>query len=228
MLDEVNCSSFIGRWSIPIKHSCTLGELATYFSNKKVKGLNLKIVSIKNWNRNQITNDFYPTSPAIKNIETALVYPGMGLLEGINVNEGRGTDKPFIQFGTPWINAQELHVELNKGNYPGIEMKPCFYLPIDSLYKNETCYGLELKVTDANKFHPVAFGIDLISVLFKLYSQQVKERAYVTNVNPTGGGHLDKLLGIKNAFELVLSGAFFETNISQYWQEEISPYLLYN
>ena len=32
MLDEKNCSSFIGRWDIPIRHSCTLGELATYFS----------------------------------------------------------------------------------------------------------------------------------------------------------------------------------------------------
>src|SRR5690606_8412023 len=31
MLDEAHCSSFIGRWSIPIRHSCTLGELALYF-----------------------------------------------------------------------------------------------------------------------------------------------------------------------------------------------------
>src|SRR5688572_13780296 len=63
MLDEKNCASFIGRWSIPVKHSCTLGELATYFSNKKIKGLDLKIVPVKNWDRAQVTNDFYPTSP---------------------------------------------------------------------------------------------------------------------------------------------------------------------
>src|SRR4249919_441388 len=83
MLDEKTCASFIGRWSIPIRHSCTVGELANYFSNKKVKGLDLKIITAKNWQRNQIAGagfDFYPTSPAIKNISTALVYPGMGLL----------------------------------------------------------------------------------------------------------------------------------------------------
>jgi hypothetical protein len=84
-----------------------------------------------------------------------------------------------------------------------------------------------LNLTEANKFRPVAFGIDLISVLFKLYLHQVKERAYVTNVNPTGDGHLDKLLGIKNAFDLLRSNAFIEPDVSIHWPEEIAPYLLY-
>ena len=231
MLDEKNCSSFIGRWSIPIRHSCTLGELANYFSNKKINGLDLKIIPVKNWERDQMAGtgfDFYPTSPAIKNIETALVYPGMGLLEGIDVNEGRGTDKPFIQFGAPWINGEELLAELNKRNCAGIKMSPCSYFPIDSLYKDETCYGLELKVVDANKFHPVNFGLDLISVLFRLYPERVKERAYITNVNPTGGGHLDKLIGIKDSFDLFKSGRVHKTDISISWLQEIAPYLLYH
>src|SRR6186997_2697183 len=57
MLDEKTCTSFIGRWSIPIRHSCTLGELANYFSGKKLNGLDLKIVQIKNWSRGRIAND---------------------------------------------------------------------------------------------------------------------------------------------------------------------------
>lgn len=228
MLDEKNCTSFIGRWSIPIRHSCTLGELATYFSNKKINGLDLKIVPVKKWNRDQVTNDFYHTSPAIQNISTAFVYPGMGLLEGINVNEGRGTDKPFLQFGAPWIKAEELQVEMEDKKIPGIEIKPCSYVPIDSLYKNETCYGLELSLTDANKFRPTSFGIDLISALFKLYPQQLKERAYITNVNPSGGGHLDKLLGIKDAFALLKHGKIIPTDVSRIWLSEITSFLLYN
>jgi uncharacterized protein YbbC (DUF1343 family) len=228
MLDEKHCASFIGRWSIPIRHSSTLGELATYFSKKKIKGIDLKIVQIKNWDRNRIVNDFYPTSPAIQNISTALVYPGMGLLEGINVNEGRGTDKAFLQFGAPWINAKELQIEMENKNFAGIEIKPCSYLPIDSLYKHEKCYGLELNITDAKKFHPVAFGVHLISALYKLFPHHVKERAYITNVNPTGGGHLDKLLGLKNAFELLRSNASVETEVSDYWPEEIDNSLFYH
>src|SRR5215203_3579614 len=227
MLDEKCCASFIGRWSIPIRHSCTLGELANYFSIKKVKGPDLKVVRVKNWDRNHIANDFYPTSPAIKNISTALVYPGMGLLEGINVNEGRGTDKPFMQFGAPWINAEQVQTELKNKNIPGIDLKLCSYIPADSLYKGESCYGLELNLTNANKFRSVAFGIDLISILFKLYPQHLTERAYVTNANPAGGGHLDKLLGIKNAFDLFRSNAFTEHDVFKHWPEEITPYLLY-
>jgi uncharacterized protein YbbC (DUF1343 family) len=228
MLDEKTCASFIGRWSIPIRHSCTLGELANYFSNKKVSGLDLKIVQVKNWDRDHIVNDFYPTSPAIQNITTAFVYPGMGLLEGINVNEGRGTDKPFLQFGAPWINAQELQVEMENKKITGIEIKPCSYLPADSLYKNEKCYGLKLTVIDANKFHPVNFGVHLTSTLCKLFPHAVKERAYITNVNPTGGGHLDKLLGIENAFELLKHGKTIQTDVSQMWLSEITSFLLYN
>ena len=232
MLDEKTCASFIGRWSIPIRHSCTLGELANYFSNKKVKGLDLKVIQVQNWQRNQNVDspgfNFYPTSPAIKNIATALLYPGMGLLEGINVNEGRGTDKPFMQFGASWINAEELEKALRQKNLADIEIKPCSYLPTDSLYKNEKCYGLELNIIDANKFHPVVFGIHIVATLFKLYPLLVKERAYITNVNPSGVGHLDKLLGIKNSFELLKSGEMIQTNVSPHWQAEITPYLLYN
>ena len=231
MLDENNCSSFIGRWPIPIRHSCTLGELALYFAEKRIKGLDLKIIPVKNWSRNQMAGipgfEFYPTSPAIQNISTALVYPGMGLLEGINLNEGRGTDKPFLKFGAPWINAEEMHEGLLDKLIFGIKTKPCSFVPDDSLYKGEVCNGLELTITDEKTIQPVSFGIKLISLLFNLYPQHITERAYVTNANPTGRGHLDKLLGIKNAFDVISSNASIETNIST-WPEEIGFCLIYN
>lgn len=228
MLDEKNCSSFIGRWSIPIRHSCTLGELANYFSNRKVEDLDLKVIPLTNWNRNQIANDFYPTSPAIQNISTALVYPGMGLLEGLNINEGRGTDKPFMLFGAPWMNSEELKKELAQKILTGIHINSCSYTPTDSLYKNENCNGFELTLIDKNIFRPVAFSIELISTLFKLYPLQIKERPYITNANPTGSGHLDKLLGIRNAFDLFTSGGKPKTDLSGRWFSEITPYLLYD
>src|SRR5574339_84266 len=141
LLDEANCSSFIGRWAIPIRHCCTLGELALYFSKEKINGLDLAIIPVKNLTRNYLSNHFYPTSPGIQNIETALVYPGMGLLEGINVNEGRGTPMPFLRFGAPWINADELQAQVLDKLIFGIKTKPCTFVPMDSLYKGEECYG---------------------------------------------------------------------------------------
>ena len=232
MLDESNCSSFIGRWSIPVRHSCTLGELARYFSYEKVTGLELKVIPVKNWTRNQTAGtpgfDFYPTSPAIQNISTALIYPGMGLLEGINVNEGRGTDQPFLKFGAPWIKTDELQQGLLDKLIFGIKSKPCSFVPVDSVYKGENCNGLELTITDEKTIQPVSFGIKLISLLLNLYPQHIKERAYVTNTNPTGKGHLDKLLGIKNAFDIFKSNASIETDVSQIWPTAITSYLLYD
>ena len=232
MLDEINCSSFIGRWSSPIRHSCTLGELANYFSAKKINGLDLKIIAAENWKRDKLAGtdgfDFYPTSPAIQNISAALAYPGTGLLEGINVNEGRGTAHSFTQFGAPWINAEELRTTIIQKDLPGINIKSCSYVPTDSLYKNENCNGLELDITDRQKFCPVSFGIDLISALFKLYSDQVTERAYITNANPSGTGHLDKLLGVKNASDSFKQETAIKTEVAGAWSIEVSPYLLYN
>ena len=232
MLDEANCSAFIGRWSMPVRHCCTLGELALYFTDKRLKMLDIKIIPVKNWQRGQIAGtpgfDFYSTSPAIKNIETALAYPGLGLLEGINVNEGRGTDKPFLQFGAPWINADELHNALNEKVLFGIRTKPCTYIPGGSLYKGERCNGLELSITDERTFYPVSVGIKIISSLCKLYPDKIKERLYVTNANPGGAGHLDKLLGVKNSFKMIKSGNTIQTDISAMWPEEIAPYFLYD
>lgn len=228
MLDEIHCSSFIGRWSIPIRHCCTIGELASYFSKEKINGLDLEIIPVKNLKRTQLLNDFYPTSPAIQNIFTALVYPGMGLLEGINVNEGRGTEKPFMQFGAPWINANELQEQLSARLIFGIKTKSCSFFPTDSLYKDEECHGLELTITDEKTFYPVAFGIKLISLLMQLYPNQIKERFYHTNANPSGAGHLDKLIGIENSFELLKSGVAIEITPPTSWLAKMKIHELYS
>lgn len=232
MLDEESCASFIGRWSIPVRHGSTLGELADYFLQKKNIDADLKIIPAKNWQRNQIacTNHFpfHPTSPAIKNIETALLYPGTGLLEGINVNEGRGTDKPFLRFGAPWIVAEELLDAFISKNLNGIDAKTISYTPVDSLYKNEKCNGLQLSITDKKALRPVANGLYIISLLMQLYPEKIKERLYKTNANPSGSKHLDKLTGVKNAFLQLKADEYFPTDVSSFWQGEINDHLLYN
>ena len=149
-------------------------------------------------------------------------------MEGINVNEGRGTEKPFLQFGAPWISTEELLSEISRKSFPGINIKSASYIPESGLYANEACHGLELSVTDANQFRPVRFGVDIIASLFALYPNHLEERVYITNANPTGAGHLDKLLGSKNSFELLRSGPGILTNVFETWSELITPYLLYN
>ena len=228
ILDEKNCSSFIGRYAIPVRHSCTLGELALYFAAFKIKNLRLTVIPVQNWQRNQSSGFiFTPTSPAIQNQHTALLYPGMGLLEGINVNEGRGTNQPFNCCGAPWINENDLQNAFAKRNCPGISSQPITYTPDIGLYATELCKGLQFFITDETVFRSVQTGIALIKTIIQLYPLHVTERLYPTVANPTGTGHLNKLLGIPAAFGTIKSTATCNFNIADEWAALMKEFLLY-
>jgi uncharacterized protein YbbC (DUF1343 family) len=237
MLDEKNCSSFIGRWDIPVRHSCTLGELATFFAATRIKDLNLDVIKVQNWNRKQTASEagwnLLPTSPAIQDAETALLYPGMGLLEGINVNEGRGTGWPFKIAGAPWIDAQQLNTVFNNLQLPGIRSTAISYNPKWGMYAGEVCQGLQFSVTDSHSFSPVETGLKLLSLIISSYPENCIERLYKTVANPSGAGHLDKLTGVCKSFEKIKNGESISATlrpkdpIAIGWKEIIQPYLLY-
>ena len=176
---------------------------------------------------------FIPTSPAIQDMETALLYPGMGLLEGINVNEGRGTNSSFKIVGAPWIDAQQLNKNFTSLQLTGIKSLAVSYVPAYGMYANENCNGLGFSVTDFNRFQPVQAGLKLLQLIISLYPEECKERLYPTVANPSGGGHLDKLTGVYQCFEKIKNGDLPSTELQQKdpittgWRELIQPHLLY-
>ncbi|MCW3092137.1 MAG: hypothetical protein JWP81_3206 [Ferruginibacter sp.] len=228
MLDEEHCASFIGRWRIPIRHCCTLGELALYFAANKISNINLHVEPVPNGSRHQNGNFiFTPTSPAIQRRSAAVLYPGMGLLEGINVNEGRGTDIPFELCGAPWINQQKLQEAYRQEKNTGIECEAISYTPTTGLYSGQQCNGLSLLVTDEIIFRPVQAGISLIKSILKLYPDHAVERLYPTVANPNGKHHLDKLVGIKGAFNKIKNEEKINTDVGEEWPVMMKDYLLY-
>lgn len=231
MLDEVNCSSFIGRWSIPVRHSCTMGELAGYFQSTRLPELDLQVFPIQNWNRLNGAAEagwsFIPTSPAIRDLETAHLYPGTGLLEAVYINEGRGTDRPFTQCGAPWINGALFAGAFNQLGLSGVQASAITYNPDSGIYTGEACGGIQFQVTQAGIFHPVHMGIELIRLLWNLYPEHLIERNYYTAANPTGTRHLDKLLGVPDAFNRLKAGEGFCTDVVADWNKAIADFLLY-
>ena len=235
-LDEDHCASFIGRWNIPLKHSCTLAELAQYFSHgalrasAKVSGLSLTVIPCSNYQRQYTAVKdfaFVPTSPALQNIASAMLYPGLCLLEAVNINEGRGTALPFTICGAPFINAKELLQHWLLKNIPGVQAAAISYTPQSSVYAGQLCHGLQFTITNAAILQPVALGIALLQTLLQLYPQQITEKPYPTAANPTGTAHLDKLLGIPNAFALLKTGQAINTTVNPLWQHAIKNHLLY-
>ncbi len=232
LLDESNCASFLGRWSIPVRHCCTFGELANYFSATRKMDIDLKVIQLFDWSRHQPVfnnvNIFKPTSPAISTIETAICYPGTGLLEGINVNEGRGSKNPFTIFGAPWINNYLLHENLDKLKLPGVQFSEIEYSPSGSMYAGESCFGLSLAVIDEDEFLPVHTGLSIIHQLLVTFPENCNKRLYKTAANPSGEKHLDKLTGIENSFSKLKEGVVISTKPGNEWFNKIDPYLLYH
>lgn len=232
MLDEMHCSSFLGRWSIPIRHSCTLGELASYFRVERMPGLQLYIVPCPGWERQQHAMrpgiHFVPTSPAIASAHTAFLYPGTCLLEGIQVSEGRGTPYPFEQFGAPWLDADRIIEILQTGGWLGVvDMQPVDFVPEWGVYARAKCKGIRLQLEAVEGWRPVAFGIALLQVILRLHPAQALPRLYPTVANPTGEGHMERLLGIPEAYGRLQGQQWIPINVNPAWKKTIGPFLLY-
>ena len=98
-------------------------------------------------------------SPNMPTLDTATVYPGMCLLEGTNVSEGRGTNRPFEIFGAPWIDAEKFCRELNALKLPGTHFREMFFQPTFQKFAGQLCGGAQLHVTDRNSFRSFETGL---------------------------------------------------------------------
>lgn len=231
------CFSFIGREAMPIRHGLTVGEFARFWQHQHCPGLSLKVITLHQYNRNNFFSEnglpFVPPSPGIPSFETALLYPGMGLLEGISVSEGRGTTLPFRVCGAPFIDASTLCEALNQCQPDCVAAVPCTFVPSSGYFSGQTCSGIQLMVLDAKKLRPVLLGLQLIKTLMTLYPNHIFEKPYPTHANPTGGFHFDKLSGLENGFERIKAlpikqlPELINDRLSD-WQLLAQPHLLYH
>lgn len=163
---EMEHRSFVGRYPLPVRHGMTAGELALYFRDACGVACDLTVIPVEGWRR----DDFYEVtglpwvqpSPNMPTVETALVYPGMCLVEGTNLSEGRGTTRPFHLCGAPWLDANKLADALNAEALPGVRWRPTWFTPMFHKHKGELCGGAEPHIYDWNTFLPFLSGIALL------------------------------------------------------------------
>ena len=184
---EIQNQSFVGYYPIPIRYGLTIGELAIMINGENWidKTPNLEVVPLKNWERSfwldETNINWVKPSPNIPNLDIATIYPGMCLLEATNMNEGRGTNKPFKRFGAPWVNKKILNESLNALDLPGVSFKPVSYIPSDipgmannPKFKNKVCHGVEVVIDDRNNYNSVYTGFKVLMTLKKLYPNDFK------------------------------------------------------
>lgn len=225
---EKEFKSFVGIAEIPIAHGMTTGELAMLFSGEflgeKGKKLKLNVIKAEGISREMFFdctgNEWVATSPNIPKFESALVYPGICLFEGVNISEGRGTYNPFLTIGAPFIDGNDLAQEIKKYNLSGFEVKPIKFTPksikgmsSEPKLKGKECGGLEIAILSTSDFDPVVTGIALIKAINTLYPKDLK----------FNDKWFDKLSGTSTLRKQILAGDSIEKIVSS-WQPKLSAF----
>ncbi len=174
VLEYPEYSSFVGLYPVPLRFGLTIGELARLYNDRFLKKkARLTVVPMEGYERglwfDQTGLPWVAPSPNMPTLDTATVYPGQVFLEGTNVSEGRGTNRPFEYFGAPWIDGHDLAAALNGLNRPGVIFREQWFTPTFSKFQGELCGGCQIHVTDRVLYRPLETTLQIIVVLKKLY-----------------------------------------------------------
>ncbi len=201
---DMDFKSFVGMYPIPIRYGHTAGEIAKMIVGEKwISAIpELSVIKMKGWKRNIYYHEtdlsWILPSPNIPDVETAVIYSGLCIIEGTNVSEGRGTDHPFKWIGAPWIDGKKLSQAMNKKHLPGVVFEPVSFTPVsiagkalNPKYENEQCHGVICKITDYHQFKPVLTAIHLITTIDELYPDNFVVNSSLTRL--WGNSELSKI-----------------------------------
>ena len=181
--------SFVGHYPISIRYGGTVGDLAKMIikQNWISKAPDLTVIPSEGWDYHLWFDETDLTwtspSPNMPNLETAIIYPGMCLIEGTNISEGRGTPNPFKWIGAPWIDGRKLAQALNKFNLPGVVFVPITFTPVsipgkavNPKFENQKCSGVEVRVVDRNAYRSVDTSVLTLFTLYNMAPEKFEFR----------------------------------------------------
>ena len=141
---EAAFKSFVGMHEVPTIHGMTIGEYAKMINGEKwLKNeinCNLKIIPCLNYNREMLYSLPVKPSPNLPNDQAINLYPSLCLFEGTNVSVGRGTEKQFQVYGSPFLPKTNFSFT----PVPNFGAK-------DPTHNGKLCYGEDLSKIDKIK-----------------------------------------------------------------------------
>ncbi|GBG63806.1 hypothetical protein CBR_g39590 [Chara braunii] len=219
--------SFVGRKAIALQHGMTVGELAILFNSEFVpvdgesggKRVDLEVVRMVGWKRCHLYGDtgliWVPPSPNMPSPTTALLYPGMGLIEGTNCSEGRGTTLPFEMIGSPWIDRQlVIAMQQEFADNDGVLFREAVFTPTFSKHAGKMVSGMQVHVANPTTIDPIRIGITLLVILRKLYPDRFAWR------KDGGKFWIDYLTGSENIRKAIDDGRSVDEILAS-WQEDL-------
>jgi uncharacterized protein YbbC (DUF1343 family) len=225
-------TSGVGLREIVLRHGMTVGELARLFNAEFLTDpARLEVVECEGWHGNLFAADtgvpWVMPSPNMPTPDTALVYPGTCLFEGVaSLSEGRGTSRPFELAGSPgldyrWRDRVAAH------DLPGVALREAYFVPVAGKFTGEQCAGAQIHVTDPAAFDPIRTAVAML-----VEARKLPDFAWRDD-NPGRPPFVDLLFGSGNPRTMIDKGAG-PADIVASWQDELSaferrrrPYLSY-
>jgi len=219
-------TSFVGNRPLPVRHGMTIGEIATYLRNEFYPSLDFHVIPLRGWKRKMWFDDtglpWVLPSPNMPTLDTSMVYPGMCLLEGTTISEGRGTTRPFEIFGAPFIDPDILVNQLREYRLPGVFFRPLFFQPTFQKHAGEICGGIQIHLIDREKFKPYKTGVAVMKSIHDHYPAQFSWKQppyeYETEKMP-----IDILAGTDRLRKEIEKGEEID-RMEEWWQDQGSKF----
>ncbi|MBZ9631985.1 DUF1343 domain-containing protein [Salegentibacter sp. LM13S] len=211
---ETEFKSFVGMHPIPTVHGLTMGEYAKMINGEKwlKDGVqcDLEVIEMENYNHSKAYDLPVKPSPNLPNAQAINLYPSLCFFEGTNVNAGRGTDKQFQVFGSPYLDKTYFDFTYTPESKPGAKSPK---------HLEKECYGRDLSKIDR---------VDQINLEWLIEAYQNTE-----NKDEFFNAFFTKLAGTKELQSKIEKGLSAE-EIRESWQsglaeftEKRAKYLLY-
>jgi uncharacterized protein YbbC (DUF1343 family) len=173
---QAGYESFVGLAAVPVRHGLTIGEMARLIGAGISWGpppfdapldVELHVVAMRGWRRDMAFEEtglpWVLPSPNMPTVDTAFVYPGLCLVEGTNLSEGRGLTRPFEIIGAPFLDGYRWADDLRALDLPGVRFRPVSFRPTFHKHGGLSCHGVQLHVSDRRAFRPYRTGVALLA-----------------------------------------------------------------
>nr|BBH87346.1 hypothetical protein KTC_20970 [Thermosporothrix sp. COM3] len=210
-------ASFVGAYSLPVRHGLTVGELARLFASER-GWPPPTVVPLRGWKRSLWFDEtdlpWIMPSPNLPTLDAVTLYPGTCLFEGTNCSEGRGTTRPFEVIGAPWIDPFQLAEAMNDLALPGVAFRPLYFTPQFSKHRDTPCGGVQLHITDRTQLRPLTVGLYLLHTIRSLYPDALNW------TQGSDGQYFLDLLGGTDQLRLALERGATVDEIMAAWPEQ--------
>lgn len=209
---DMSLKSGVGHLPIPVVHGLTLGELARMAQGERWLGAGndcrLTVIPCKHYTHQTPYALPIAPSPNLPNMTAIYLYPSLCPFEGTVVSLGRGTDKPFQQYGHPAM-AEHYGYAFVPESRPGALNPPL---------KDQTCYGVDLSTLPESTLRSQGLDLSYVIDAYSILKEQGCDEGFFTPF-------FDKLLGVTWVRELIEKG-YSADDIRARWMPQVEQFKL--